>query len=82
MQGRQERTFRWDWLCPVPQVGLVGQDSYVPDWSMKGGLLRLVKDISELRAPKGTNRFCMSDIVLETKVHRLTGETMGECTVR
>ena len=52
MQGRQERTFRWDWLCPVPLVGLVGQDSYVPDWSMKDGLLRLVRDIRVLIMPR------------------------------
>ena len=48
---------------------LVGQDS----WSMNDGLLRLVRDICELHVPKELVqcRDCMSDIVLETKVHRL-----------
>ena len=43
---------QWDWLCPVPLVRLVGQDNYVPDWSMKDGLLRLVLEIRELHVPK------------------------------
>ena len=42
VQGRQERRFQWDGLCPVHIVGLVGQDNYVPDWILKDGLLRPV----------------------------------------
>ena len=52
MQEMQERTFQWDCLCPVPLVGLVGQDSYVPDWSTKDDLLRLVREIRGLHVPK------------------------------
>ena len=51
-QERKERKFGWDLLCPVPLVRLEGQDSYITDWSMKDGLLRLVREIRELHVPK------------------------------
>ena len=65
-------------ICPVPLVGLAGQDSYVPEWNMKDGLLRLVRDIREL--PKDLVGFVCLTLSLRRK--SLTGETMGECTVR
>ena len=53
---------------PSPPSWTVGQDSYVPDWSMKGGgLLRLVKDIRELRAPKGLIGFVCPTLSLRRK---------------